>query len=50
MNIGKNTKKLLCIALVLILLGSALAGLFNTGAGAGHRRRTYRRPSCARSS
>ncbi len=34
MNIGKNTKKLLCIALVLILLGSALAGLFNTGAGA----------------
>ena len=31
MNIGKTTKKLLCIALVLILLGSALGGLFNTG-------------------
>ena len=31
MNISKKTKKLLCIALVLILLGSALAGLFNTG-------------------
>lgn len=32
MNLSKRTKKLLCIALVLILLGSALGGLFNTGA------------------
>ena len=32
MNISKKTKTLLCIALVLILLGSALGGLFNTGA------------------
>ena len=31
---NKNTKKLLCIALALILLGSALGGLFNTGVGA----------------
>ena len=34
MNISKKTKTLLCVALVLILLGSALAGLFNTGVGA----------------
>ena len=34
MNISKKTKTLLCIALALILLGSALAGLFNTGVGA----------------
>lgn len=31
---NKKTTKLLCIALVLILLGSCLAGLFNTGVGA----------------
>ena len=31
MNISKKTKMLLCIALALILLGSALGGLFNTG-------------------
>ena len=34
MNISKKVKTLLCIALVLILLGSALGGLFNTGLGA----------------
>ena len=34
MKLGKKTKTLLCVALVLILLGSALAGLFNTGVGA----------------
>ena len=31
---NKKTTKLLCIALALILLGSGLAGLFNTGVGA----------------
>ena len=31
---NKKTTKLLCIALALILLGSALGGLFNTGVGA----------------
>ena len=31
---NKKIIKLLCIALVLILLGSALGGLFNTGLGA----------------
>lgn len=34
MNISKKTKILLCVALALILLGSGLAGLFNTGVGA----------------
>ena len=34
MNISKKTKILLCVALALILLGSALASLFNTGLGA----------------
>ena len=34
MKLSKKTKTLLCVALVLILLGSALAGLFNTGIGA----------------
>ncbi len=34
MNISKKLKTLLCVALVLILLGSALGGLFNTGVGA----------------
>ena len=34
MKLSKKTKTLLCVALVLILLGSALAGLFNTGVGA----------------
>ena len=32
MKLSKKTKTLLCVALVLILLGSALAGLFNTRA------------------
>ena len=34
MKFSKKTKTLLCVALVLILLGSALGGLFNTGVGA----------------
>ncbi len=34
MKLSKNVKTLLCVALVLILLGSALAGAFNTGLGA----------------
>ena len=34
MKLSKKTKALLCVALALILIGSALAGLFNTGAGA----------------
>ena len=34
MKLSKKTKTLLCVALALILLGSALAGLFNTGVGA----------------
>ena len=34
MKLRKKTKTLLCVALALILLGSALAGLFNTGLGA----------------
>ena len=34
MKISKKTLTLLCVALALILLGSALAGLFNTGVGA----------------
>ena len=34
MKITKNTKILLCAALALILLGSILAGVFNSGNGA----------------
>jgi pimeloyl-ACP methyl ester carboxylesterase len=34
MKLSKSTKTLLCVALVLILLGSALASVFNTGMGA----------------
>ena len=34
MKISKRTWTLLCAALVLILLGSILAGVFNSGAGA----------------
>ena len=34
MKLDKKLKSLLCVALVLILVGSALGGLFNTGLGA----------------
>lgn len=34
MKLKKKTLTLLCVALVLILLGSVLAGVFNSGAGA----------------
>ena len=34
MKITKNTKILLCAALALILLGSILASVFNSGSGA----------------
>ena len=34
MKLSKRTLSLLCIALILILLGSILAGVFNSGAGA----------------
>ncbi|MBP5225334.1 MAG: alpha/beta fold hydrolase, partial [Lachnospiraceae bacterium] len=34
MKVTKGTRILLCVGLVLIILGSALAGVFNSGAGA----------------
>ena len=33
MKLGKSTLKLLCAALILILLGSILASVFNGGSG-----------------